>query len=178
MAEAEQSLAFLRNACSIGREKVDRCKQTIERLEKSFADLTQDREIALLLKMDQICVQAKGDPRTDWKDAVLTPQEELERANRAIAKAERRRSLAVRRLANIKEIVSFEEWRHACEKKKMEDLQEYARDLDLIKVGCFFFSFFILHMRLEENCFVVNIDRICINLFVDVTVRGKNKKKY
>ncbi|CAD1472325.1 unnamed protein product [Heterotrigona itama] len=135
LAEAEQSLVFLRNACSIGREKIDRCKQTIERLEKSFADLTQDREIALLLKMNQIYVEAKGDPRTDWKDAVLTPQEELDRANQAIAKAERRRSLAVRRVADMKEIVSFEEWRHACEKKRMEDLQEYARELDFIKVS-------------------------------------------
>ncbi|KAF3429739.1 hypothetical protein E2986_13744 [Frieseomelitta varia] len=134
LAEAEQSLAFLRNACSIGREKVDRCKQTIERLEKSFANLTQDREVALLLKMNQICVQAKGDPRTDWKDAVLTPQEELQRANQAITKAERQRSLALRRVIDIKEIVSFEEWRHAREKKRMENLQEYARDLDLIKV--------------------------------------------
>ncbi|KOX79719.1 WD repeat-containing protein 96 [Melipona quadrifasciata] len=162
LAEAEQSLAFLRNACSIGREKVDRCKQTIERLEKSFADLTQDRDVALLLKMNQICVQAKGDPHTDWKDAVLTPQEELERANQAITKAERQRSLALRRVVDIEKIVSFEEWRHACEKKRMEDLQEYARDLDLIKVG-FFFFYSTYAPNLEENCFTVNNDRIFIN---------------
>lgn len=123
-------------------------------------DLTQDREVALLLKMNQICVQAKGDPRTDWKDAVLTSQDELERANQAITKAERQRSLALRRVVDIKEIVSFEEWRHACEKKRMEDLREYARDLDLIKVG---FFFFFLALNLKENCFIVHIDRIFIN---------------
>ncbi|XP_050484629.1 uncharacterized protein LOC126870714 isoform X1 [Bombus huntii] len=34
LAEAEQSLAFLRNACCISRDKIDRCKQKIEQLEK------------------------------------------------------------------------------------------------------------------------------------------------
>lgn len=134
LAEAEQSLAFLRNMCSTSRDKVERCKQKLEQLEKSLSDLTNDREIALLLKMKQLRIRAKGCPKSDWQDAVVISQEELSHVNQAISKAERERSVAQQRLANIKELVSLEEWHHACAKMRMEELQENAKDLDSVKV--------------------------------------------
>lgn len=134
LAEAEQSVAFLRNVCSTSRDKVERCKQKLEQLEKSLSDLTDDREIALLLKMEQLRIRGKDCPRSDWQDAVVISQEELTRVNQAISRAERERSAAQRRLANIEDLVSLEEWHHACAKMKMEELQENAKDLDKVKV--------------------------------------------
>ncbi|XP_076759574.1 uncharacterized protein LOC143428525 [Xylocopa sonorina] len=135
MAEAEQSLTFLRNACSNARSTVNRYKEAIERMKRSLAELANDREITLTLKTEQLQIRAKGCPRSDWQDAVLVPQEELDRVNRAIAKAEQQKSVAQRRLAHIQEIVSFEEWRHTVAKTKMEDLQERAKELDRVKVS-------------------------------------------
>lgn len=134
LAEAEQSVAFLRNVCSTSRDKVERCKQKLEQLEKSLSDLTDDREIALLLKMEQLRIRGKDCPRSDWQDAVVISQEELTRVNQAISRAERERSVAQRRLASIEDLVSLEEWYHACAKMKMEELQENAKDLDKVKV--------------------------------------------
>lgn len=134
LAEAEQSVAFLRNVCSTSRDKVERCKQKLEQLEKSLSDLTDDREIALLLKMEQLRIRGKDCPRSDWQDAVVISQEELTRVNQAISRAERERSVAQRRLASIEDLVSLEEWHHACAKMKMEELQENAKDLDKVKV--------------------------------------------
>lgn len=134
LAEAEQSVAFLRNVCSMSRDKVERCKQKLEQLEKSLSDLTDDREIALLLKMEQLRIRGKDCPRSDWQDAVVISQEELTRVNQAISRAERERSVAQRRLASIEDLVSLEEWHHACAKMKMEELQENAKDLDKVKV--------------------------------------------
>ncbi|CAL7938344.1 unnamed protein product [Xylocopa violacea] len=135
MAEAEQSLTFLRNACSIARSTVNQHKEAIERMETSLADLANDRETTLTLKTGQLQIRAKGCPRSDWRDAVLVPQEELDRVNRAIAKAEQQKSVAQRRLAHIQGIVSFEEWRHTVAKAKMEDLQERLKELDRVKVS-------------------------------------------
>ncbi|KOC59156.1 WD repeat-containing protein 96 [Habropoda laboriosa] len=135
LAEAEQSLTFMRNACSIGRNTANRCKQEIEREEKSLADLSNDREVSLFLKAGQLYMEAKeACPRTDWEHAVFIPREELTRANEAIAEAERRRSVALEKLENIEKTVALEEWRHARVKMTMEDLQEEAKDLELFKV--------------------------------------------
>ncbi|XP_017796567.1 PREDICTED: cilia- and flagella-associated protein 43-like [Habropoda laboriosa] len=136
LAEAEQSLTFMRNACSIGRNTANRCKQEIEREEKSLADLSNDREVSLFLKAGQLYMEAKeACPRTDWEHAVFIPREELTRANEAIAEAERRRSVALEKLENIEKTVALEEWRHARVKMTMEDLQEEAKDLELFKVS-------------------------------------------
>lgn len=104
-------------------------------METSLADLANDREITLTLKTEQLRIRARGCPRSDWQDAVPIPREELDRLNRAIAKAEQEKSVAQRRLAHIQGIVSLEEWRHSVAKAKMEDLQERVKELDRVKVG-------------------------------------------
>ncbi|OAD51937.1 WD repeat-containing protein 96 [Eufriesea mexicana] len=147
LAEAEQSLTFLRKACTFARDKVDRCKRTIELRQASLeADSSTDRDVALTLKTGQLRMRGKGCPFTDWEDAVPTPVEEVTRANRAIQEAERRRSDALRKLAKVQELVSLEEWRHELEKTRMEDLLVRARDLDLVKVRLALFFQLVLEI--------------------------------
>ncbi|CAK9794626.1 hypothetical protein ANTPLA_LOCUS54 [Anthophora plagiata] len=136
LAEAEQSLTFMRSASSILRTMVNRCKQEIERKENSLTDLSaKEREVALFLKTGQLHMQAKGCPRTDWEDAGLIPREELIRANEAIVEAERQRFVAMQKLENIEEIVALEEWRHARVQTRMEELREETKDLESFKVS-------------------------------------------
>ncbi|CAK9824827.1 Cilia- and flagella-associated protein 43 [Anthophora retusa] len=136
LAEAEQSLTFMRSASSILRTMVNRCKQEIERKENSLTDLaTKDREVSLFLKTGQLHMQAKGCPHTDWEDAGLIPREELIHANEAIVEAERQRYVAMQKLENIEEIVALEEWRHARVRTRMEELQEETKDIESFKVS-------------------------------------------
>ncbi|XP_026674066.1 uncharacterized protein LOC113465032 [Ceratina calcarata] len=134
LAEAEQSLAFLRNACTIARATVKRHRQTIERMEAALTDFTDEQEVALVLKAEQVQVRIEGCPRTDCQDAVLIPREELRAVITAIAEAERQRSVSERRLANVGDIVSLEEWRHARAKTRLCHLSELLKELDAVKV--------------------------------------------
>ncbi|XP_043600284.1 uncharacterized protein LOC122575439 isoform X9 [Bombus pyrosoma] len=90
LAEAEQSLTFLRNACYISRDKVDQCKQKIERLEECIMDCTENIDTTLALKMGQMCIEPNDCPRTYWKDrkenAVSSLNKPMMRVHRTIQK--------------------------------------------------------------------------------------------
>lgn len=137
LAEAEQSLAFLRNACCVSRDKVYQCKRKIERLEKCIMDFTEDRETTLTLKMNQMCIQPEDCPTTSRnEDAVSTPRTHLMRTNPLIEKvrtAQRKRSLALREFHIMNNIVLYQAFRRECE-YRMRALQKYKENLKPMKV--------------------------------------------
>ncbi|XP_054007643.1 cilia- and flagella-associated protein 43-like [Hylaeus anthracinus] len=135
LAEAEQSLAFYRKACLVGRVTVNRRKETVQRLEKSLADLTDDTEVPLVLKTGQLQKQPRGDSSSEWEEAILIPRRELDRVKEAIVKAGEQKLAALQQVARLKRTTSLAEWRHGLVKKTMEDLQESLKDLSSVKVS-------------------------------------------
>lgn len=135
LGEAEQSIAFYRKASLAARTTVNRHKETVQRLEKSLHDLTDDQEVTLVLKTGQLQSQPRGDSSSEWQDAVLIPRCELDRVHEAIVKAGEQKLTALQRAGNLQRTVSLEEWRHTLAKKTMEDLQEHLKELSTVKVG-------------------------------------------
>lgn len=78
---AEQNLVFLRNACCINRDKLYQCKLKLEQLKKCLMNFTEDQETMLTLKMSQLCVKSNDSPKTDKKDAVLTPRKHARKSD-------------------------------------------------------------------------------------------------
>lgn len=134
LAEAEQSLAFLRNGCCVSRDKVYQCKQKIERLEKCIMDITQDPEIVLTQKMNQICIQTNDYPTTSRnEDVVSTSRIQASRVNRAIEKVkeiQRKKSLALGGSQMMNNIVPHQALKRKCEKT----VQTYTRNATPTKV--------------------------------------------
>ncbi|KZC11089.1 WD repeat-containing protein 96, partial [Dufourea novaeangliae] len=134
LAEAEQSLAFHRKMCSIGRASVNRSKETMQQLDESLTDLIADQEVHLLLKTEQLREQPRGNVTSDWAETVLIPRRELIDTAEAIAAAGRRKMFELRRSINLERTVSREEYRRACLERTMEDLQTRLKDLMAAKV--------------------------------------------
>ncbi|XP_076629987.1 cilia- and flagella-associated protein 43 [Colletes latitarsis] len=135
LAEAEQSLAFYRKACLAARATVNRRKETVQRLEKSLIDLTDDQEVILLLKTGQLQKQPRGESTSEWEETVLITREELDRVREAIVEAGDRKLAALQRVMRLGRTIAFEEWRHALVQKTMENLQENLKDLSTVKVS-------------------------------------------
>ncbi|XP_076394983.1 uncharacterized protein LOC100879973 isoform X1 [Megachile rotundata] len=135
LAEAEDSVAFLRNACWNARAAIERREREIGDLREALLEITENREVRLVAKTGQLQRQPEGCPRSDWQDAILAPRSELVRANQAIVEAAEKRLLATRRLAKLRRIVSAEEWRHARAKTIAKESRERAKDLDAVKVS-------------------------------------------
>ncbi|XP_043265656.1 cilia- and flagella-associated protein 43-like [Colletes gigas] len=135
LAEAEQSLAFYRKACLAARATVNRRKETVQRLEKSLIDLTDDQEVVLILKTGQLQKQPRGESTSEWEETVLITREELDRVREAIAEAGERKLAALQRVMRLGRTIAFEEWRHALVRKTMENLQENLKDLSTVKVS-------------------------------------------
>ncbi|XP_076678258.1 uncharacterized protein LOC143374208 [Andrena cerasifolii] len=135
LAEAEQSLSFYRKTCLIARAAVNRHKEAVQRLEKSLTDLSDDREIRLLLKIGQLPKQPEGVLRSDWEDSILIPRDELVRVKEAVSEAGERKLVALSQLVDLRSKISGEEWRHSCARLKMEELEEDLKDLDSVKVS-------------------------------------------
>lgn len=134
LAEAEQSLSFYRKTCLIARAAVNRHKEAVQRLEKSLTDLSNDREIRLLLNTGQLQKQPEGVLRSDWEDSILIPRDELARVKEAVSEAGERKLVCLRQLVDLRREISGEEWRHSCVRLRMKELEEDLKDLDSVKV--------------------------------------------
>ncbi|XP_078038699.1 cilia- and flagella-associated protein 43 [Augochlora pura] len=133
LAEAEQSLAFYRKACSSARATQGRRKEAILKLEKAMTELMEDQEVRLVLKTGQLRQQPRGDSTYEWSESILIPRQELDLVAEAVAAAGQRKLAELRRLVNLQRARSREEWRQACLQKTMEDLRASLIDLTNVK---------------------------------------------
>ncbi|XP_033342623.2 cilia- and flagella-associated protein 43 [Megalopta genalis] len=133
LAEAEQSLAFYRRACSNARATQGRRKEAILKLEKAMTELLEDQEVRLVLKTGQLRQQPRGDSTSEWSESVLIPRRELDLVAEAVAAAGQRKLTELRRLVNLQRARSREEWRQACLQRTMQDLRASLVDLTNVK---------------------------------------------
>ncbi|XP_076296042.1 cilia- and flagella-associated protein 43 [Lasioglossum baleicum] len=133
LAEAEQSLAFHRRACSNARAAVARRKENVLRLEKAMLELLEDQEVRLVLKTGQLREQPRGCSASEWAEAVLIPRRELDDVAEAVAAASQRKLAELRRVVNLQRARSQEQWRRACLQLTMEDLRASLLDLTIVK---------------------------------------------
>ncbi|XP_076651468.1 uncharacterized protein LOC143358312 isoform X2 [Halictus rubicundus] len=133
LAEAEQSLAFHRRACSSARAAVARRKENVVRLEKAMLELLEDQEVRTVLKTGQLRDQPRGSSASEWSEAVLIPRRELDQVAEAVAAAGQRKLTELRRLVNLRRARSQEEWRRERLRFTMEDLRASLLDLTNVK---------------------------------------------
>ncbi|EZA53241.1 hypothetical protein DMN91_004557 [Ooceraea biroi] len=133
MAEAEQTLSFYQKSMQTADNVVACKKVTLDNMEKSLAQLAEEMEVQLVLKMGQIEVPLRGDP-SDYADTVLVTRDELLRVNDRIVEAGKRKLEAMQKSIHLRKVVSKHEWQHACEKMMLDDLQQDLKDVREFKI--------------------------------------------
>lgn len=133
MAEAEQTLLFYQKAIQSADNVVASKKVSLDDMEKSLMQLTQEMEVQLILKMGQIEVPLRGCP-SDYANAVLVTREELLRVNDCIVETGKRKLAAMHKSMRLRKVVSQHEWQHARAKMILEDLRRDLKDIQEFKV--------------------------------------------
>ncbi|KAL6262925.1 hypothetical protein P5V15_005713 [Pogonomyrmex californicus] len=133
MAEAEQTLSFYQKAMQSADNIVTCKKVSLDNMERSLTQLMQEMEVQLVLKMGQIEVPLRGCP-SDYANTVLVTREELLRVNNCILETGKRKLTAMHKSVHLRKVVSQYEWRHACARMVLEDLQRDLKDIREFKI--------------------------------------------
>lgn len=133
MAEAEQTLSFYQKAMQSANNVVTCKKVTLDNMEKSLAQLTEEMKVQLVSKMGQIEVPLRG-CFSDYESTVLVPHEELLRVNDRIVEAGKRKLAAIHKSIHLRKVVAQHEWEHTCAKMVLDDLQQELKDVREFKV--------------------------------------------
>lgn len=133
MAEAEQTLSFYQRTLHSADNVVERKRVSLDDTEKALAQLAEEMEVQLVLKMGQIEVPLRGCP-SDYANSILVRREELLRVNDCIVETGKRKLAAMRKSIRLRKVVSQQEWQHACAKTMLDDLREELKDVRQFKV--------------------------------------------
>lgn len=134
MAEAEQTLSFYQRTLQSADNIVERKRVSLDDMEKVLAQLAEEVEVQLVLKMGQIEVPLQGCP-SDYATSVLVTREELLRVNDCIVETGKRKLAAMCKSMRLRKVVSQQEWQHVCARMMLDDLQEEFKDVRQFKVN-------------------------------------------
>jgi len=133
MAEAEQTLSFYQKVTQSADNVVACKKVSLDNMERSLVQLTEEIKVQLVLKMGQIEVPLQG-CFSDYENTVLVSHEELLRVNNFIVEAGKRKLAAIHKSIHLRKVVAQHEWKHTCAKMILDDLQQELKDIREFKV--------------------------------------------